>query len=452
LSHNSHLLLCAFLGVLGLVVLVARFKFHSFVALILASIFVGLCSGMSPAQVAKSVQDGVGAILASIALIVGFGALLGKMLAESGGAEVVATTLLQRFGKEKMHWTLLWIGLLVGIPVFFGVGVVLLVPILFTLIRQTQRPTLLLGIPLLAGLSVAHGLVPPHPGPIAAIGLLQATVGPTDVGRTILYSLLIGIPTAAIAGPLFAKVICRKVVVQVPLNVAIEVGERRNRPTFSVTTFTILLPVLLMLLASLADVTCETRHPFRIWADFLGHPAVALLAGFLLSLYTFGFAMGSNGDQILKWLGESLRPVAEILLVVGAGGAFNRVLIEGGVGGAIADSVKGWNLSPYLLGWTAAALIRVATGSATVAITTAAGLIAPLVVQTPGLNRELLVIAMGAGSLILSHLNDGGFWFVKEYFQMSVPQMLKTWTIMETIISVVALALVFVLDWVLRLM
>lgn len=406
---------------------------------------------MEPSQVAKSIQDGVGAVLASIALIVGFGALLGKMLAESGGAEVVAATLLRRFGRERMHWTILWIGLLVGIPVFFGVGVVLLVPILFTLIRQTGRPVLFLGIPLLAGLSVAHGLVPPHPGPIAAIALLQTTIGPTDVGRTIVYSLIIGVPTAAVAGPLFAKFICRRVEVELPVSVVAPAPERKRLPGFPVTLITILLPVFLMLLASLADVLYVPRHPFRVWADFLGHPAVALLAGVLLSLYTFGFAMGARGDQILRWLGESLRPVAEILLVVGAGGAFNKVLIAGGVGDAIAASVKGWSLSPYLLGWTAAALIRVATGSATVAITTAAGLIAPLVIQTPGVNRELLVIAMGAGSLILSHLNDGGFWFVKEYFQMTVPQMLKTWTVMETIIAVVALILVFALDMVLRL-
>jgi GntP family gluconate:H+ symporter len=216
------------------------------------------------------------------------------------------------------------------------------------------------------------------------------------------------------------------------------------------TLLTVLLPVILMLLASLADVTCSATNPLRTWADFIGHPAVALLAGFLLSLYTFGTGLGHHRDQILKWITESLKPIAEILLVVAAGGAFNKVLIVSGVGDAIAFSVKSWHLSPFLLGWTAAALMRVATGSATVAITTAAGLIAPLVIQTPGINRELLVVAMGAGSLILSHLNDGGFWFVKEYFHITVPQTLKTWTVMETIISIVALLFVFVLDGILK--
>jgi GntP family gluconate:H+ symporter len=373
------------------------------------------------------------------------------MLEASGGAEVVARTLLDKLGEKRLHWTMLWIGLLIGIPVFFGVGVVLLAPLLFTLVRQTRRPLLLLGIPLLAGLSTAHGLVPPHPGPLAAIGIFQASVGPTDIGKTILYSLFVGVPTAILAGPVFGRYIFTRLEVEVPSISLPSTGENRIFPSFGITLVTVLLPVVLMLLASLADVTCSPSNPLRVWADFLGHPAVALLAGFLVSLYTFGVGLRHQRDQILKWITEALRPVAEILLVVGAGGAFNKVLIVSGVGDAIAFSVKGWNMSPFLLGWTAAALIRVATGSATVAITTAAGLIAPLVAQTPGINRELLIIAMGAGSLILSHLNDGGFWFVKEYFQMTVQQTLKTWTVMETIISIVALVFVIVLDLLLKL-
>jgi len=449
-SHNTQLLLCALVAVLGLIFLIARLKLHSFVALLAASIFVGLCSGMKPLEVAKSMQAGVGSILESIALVVGLGALLGKMLEASSGAEVVARTLLDKLGEKRLHWTMLWIGLLIGIPVFFGVGVVLLAPLLFTLVRQTQRPLLLLGIPLLAGLSTAHGLVPPHPGPLAAIGIFQTSVGPTDIGRTIMYALLVGVPTAVLAGPVFGRYIFSRLDVQVPAMATPGKTERSVSPGFGITLFTVLLPVLLMLLASLADLTCAASNPLRIWADFLGHPAVALLAGFLVSLYTFGVALGHHRDQILKWITEALKPVAEILLVVGAGGAFNKVLIVSGVGDAIAFSVKGWHMSPFLLGWTAAALIRVATGSATVAVTTAAGLIAPLVAQTPGINRELLIVAMGAGSLILSHLNDGGFWFVKEYFQMTVPQTLKTWTVMETIISVVALFFVFLLDVLLK--
>ncbi|HUR46619.1 MAG TPA: hypothetical protein VMZ27_12140, partial [Candidatus Saccharimonadales bacterium] len=275
-------------------------------------------------------------------------------------------------------------------------------------------------------------------------------VGPTDIGKTILYSLLIGVPTAVVAGPFFGRLISARVSAALPVTIAPSAVQTMRAPNFGLTLLTVLLPVILMLLASLSDILCEPSNPFRIWADFLGYPAIALLAGFLLSLYSLGNGLGHNRESILKWIAEALKPVAEILLVVGAGGAFNKVLIGSGVGDAIAVSVKGWHLSPFVLGWTAAALIRVATGSATVAVTTAAGLIAPLVAQTPGVNRELLVIAMGAGSLILSHLNDGGFWFVKEYFQMSVPQMLKTWTIMETIISILALLLVFVLDAILK--
>jgi GntP family gluconate:H+ symporter len=331
------------------------------------------------------------------------------------------------------------------------VGVVLLAPLLFTLVRQSERPLLFLGLPLLAGLSTAHGLIPPHPGPLAAIATFQAAVGPTDIGRTILYSLAIGVPAAVLAGPVFARCVVARVTVPVPSIGTPAQIENRRSPGFAVTLLTVLLPVLLMLLASFAKITCSDTNPLRTWAEFSGHPVVALLAGFLLSLYTFGTGLGHQRNEILKWIADALKPIAEILLVVGAGGAFNKVLIASKVGDAIASSVNSWHLSPFLLGWTAAALMRVATGSATVAITTAAGLIAPIVIQTPGVNRELLVIAMGAGSLILSHLNDGGFWFVKEYFHMTVPQTLKTWTIMETIISIVALVFVFVLDGLLRL-
>ncbi|HUR44880.1 MAG TPA: hypothetical protein VMZ27_03310, partial [Candidatus Saccharimonadales bacterium] len=280
MSQNAQLLLCALLAVVGLILLIARFKVHSFVALLLASIFVGLFSGMAPLAVAKSMQAGVGTVLESIALVVGLGALLGKMLESSGGAEVVANTLLRKLGQKRLHWTMLWVGLLVGVPVFFGVGVVLLAPLLFTLVRQTQRPLLFLGIPLLAGLSTAHGLIPPHPGPLAAIAVFQSSVGPTDIGKTILYSLLIGVPTAVVAGPVFGRFISARVAAAVPVTIAPAAVQAMRAPNFGVTLLTVLLPVILMLLASLSDILCEPSNPFRIWADFLGYPAIALLAGF----------------------------------------------------------------------------------------------------------------------------------------------------------------------------
>ena len=453
LSHNTSLLLCAALAVVGLIVLVARFKVHSFVALILASIFVGLCSGMNLPDIAKGFQEGVGGVLGSIAVVVGLGTMLGKMLAESGGAQVVATTLVRVLGEKRLPWTMMLIAFVVGIPVFFGVGVVLLIPIVFTIARQTKTPLLLLGIPLVAGLSTVHGLVPPHPGPMAAIGIFTTEVGKTDVGKIILYSLIIGFPAAILAGPLFAKFIARRVPLEISGEIAAQLTQesaRKSLPGFGLTLLTILLPVLLMMLASAADVTLSANSEVRLWIDFIGSPMVAMLVAVLFSLFSFGFARGFDKDRILKFIDECLGPVAGIILIVGAGGGFSKVLVLSGVGNAIAEFAKGLDVSPLLLGWLVAALIRVATGSATVAISTAAGIIAPIAARVPGINLELLVLAMGAGSLVLSHLNDGGFWFVKEYFNMTVPQTLKTWTVMETIISVVALVLILLLDVCLR--
>jgi len=448
MSHNARLLLIALVAVVGLIVLVARIKLNSFVALMLASLFVGVCSGMKLPDVPKGFLEGMGKVLGDIAMVIGLGSILGKMLAESGGAQVVADRLIGALGGKNLHWAMMFIAFLVGIPVFFAVGLVLLVPILFTVARETKTPLLRLGIPLVAGLSVVHGLMPPHPGPVAAMGIFSEAAGKADMGKTILYALLVGLPTAVVAGPLFGKFVGDRV----PAGLG-DAAEQltpktltKTPPTFAITVFTILLPVLLMLTATAADLALPKENLVRQWGDFIGHPSVAMLLAVLFSLYSFGFARGFDREQVQKFSSECLTPVAAMLLVVGAGGGFSKVLEQSGVGRAIAELAKSVNLSPLLFGWLVAALIRVATGSATVAITMAAGIVAPIVVNTPGVKIELLVIAMGAGSVILSHVNDGGFWFVKEYFNMTVPQTLKTWTVMETIISVVALVLVLLLN------
>jgi GntP family gluconate:H+ symporter len=444
LTRDASLLVWAAVAIVGLILLIARWKVNSFVALVLAALFVGLCSGMDLAEIGKGFQEGVGRVLGDIAMIVGLGTLLGKMLAESGGAEVVAHRLIRGLGTERLAWAMMGVAFLVGIPVWFTVGLVLLVPILFTVAKETNTPLLRLGIPLVAGLSVTHGLVPPHPGPLAAIGTLKA-----DMGRTILYSLIIGLPTAAVAGPLLAKWLARAEQVGLSGGLAAQLTQKRERvspPGFGLTVFTILLPVALMLLATAADLWLAKESQARRVVNFVGHPLVAMTLAFLFSCWSFGFARGFDKGQLLKFTNECLGPVAVVLLVVGAGGGFNRILVLSGVGNAIAGLVKDSVISPLVLGWVAAALIRVATGSATVAITTAAGIVAPLAAMKPELNLELLVVAMGAGSLILSHVNDGGFWFVKEYFNLTVPQTLKSWTVMETVVAVVALGLVLLLD------
>ncbi|PYM11327.1 MAG: permease DsdX [Verrucomicrobia bacterium] len=448
MSHNSTLLLIPVIAVIGLIVLIARFKLNSFVALMLASLFVGVCSGMKVPDVPKSFLEGMGKVLGDIAMVIGLGTILGKMLAESGGAQVVADKLIRASGEKKLHWAMMFIAFLVGVPVFFAVGLVLLVPILFTVARETRTPLLRLGIPLVAGLSVVHGLMPPHPGPVAAMGIFNEAAGKADMGKTILYALLVGLPTAAVAGPLFGKFVGDRVPLGlgVPAEQMSPKTETKVPPSFAITVFTILLPVLLMLTATVAGLALPKENLLRQCGDFVGQPGVAMLLAVLFSFYSFGFARGFDREQVLKFSNECLAPVASMLLVVGAGGGFSKVLEHSGVGRAIAGLTEGRNLSPLLLGWLVAALIRVATGSATVAITMAAGIVAPIVAKAPGVHLELLVIAMGAGSTILSHVNDGGFWFVKEYFNMTVPQTLKTWTVMETIISIVALLLVLLLN------
>ena len=384
----------------------------------------------------------MGDTLGFIAMVVGLGTVIGKLLAESGGAVVVSRVLVSALGEKRLDWAMLLSGFLIGLPVFFQVGLVLLAPVLFTVMRQTGTPMLRLAIPLVAGLSVSHGFVPPHPGPLAAIAQLGA-----DTGRTLFYSLVVGLPVALVSGPLFGRFISRRVRVDAGAmadQLSGESGGARVRRRSALRLLTILLPVLLMLLAALAQATLADG-PLRQWVGFAGSPLVAMLLAALLALYTFGTACGFDRERLLRFAEESIPAIAGVLLVVGAGGGFGRVLDAAGVDTAIAQSMSGLRLSPLVLGWVIAALLRVSVGSATVACVTAASIMTPIVASIPGANKDLLVVAIGAGSLIASHVNDGGFWLVKEYFNMSVPQTVATWTVLETIVSVLGLAGVMLL-------
>jgi GntP family gluconate:H+ symporter len=446
-STNAQLLLYAAIAVVALVVLIARFKLHPFIALITVSLALGIVAGMPLGGVVKAFQDGVGSVLGFIAIVVALGTMLGKMMAESGGASI-ATTLIGLFGERRVHWAIMFVGFIVGIPVFFQVGFVLLIPLVFTIARRSGLSLVKIGISLVAGLSVVHGMMPPHPAAMLAVDAYHA-----DIGRTIAYAILVGLPTAALAGPIYATWIAPRILLpphnpmadQLVGSVETE-GGSRGLPSFGLSLFTVLVPVLLMLLATAADVTFHATSPIRQALDFIGSPIVALLLALLFSFWSLGFRQRFTRDQILKFTGDCLAPTATILLVIGAGGGFNRVLLESGVGKAIADAALGSHASPLLLAWTIAALIRVATGSATVAMTAAAGIVAPVAAATPGTSPELLVLATGAGSLVLSHVNDAGFWLIKEFFNMTVPQTLKTWTVTETIIGVAGLGFTLLLS------
>ena len=443
MSPNARLLLYAFGAVVALIVLIARFKLHPFIALISVSLAVGAAAGMPFGSVVKAFTDGVGGVLGFIAIVVALGTMLGKMMAESGAATRIATTLISRFGEPRVHWAIMFVAFIVGIPVFFQVGFVLLIPLVFTIARRTGMSLVKIGIPLVAGLSVVHGMVPPHPAAMLAVVAYHA-----DVGRTIAYALLVGLPTAALAGPIFASWIAPRIALPADNPIATQLAGDvpREMPSFSISLLTVLLPVILMLCASAADVALDTASSLRSSLDFVGSPIVALLLALLFSFWSLGYRQHFRRDQILKFANDCLAPTAAILLVIGAGGGFNRVLLESGVGKAIADIALGSHASPLLLAWTVAALIRVATGSATVAMTTSAGIVAPIALATPGTHPELLVLATGAGSLVLSHVNDSGFWLIKEFFNMTVQQTLKTWTVAETIIGVAGLALTLLLS------
>ncbi|HEV8382196.1 MAG TPA: gluconate:H+ symporter [Gemmatimonadales bacterium] len=449
MSPNTRLILYAAVAVLALIVLIARFKLHPFLALIAVSIGLGVAAGMPLTSVGKAFQDGVGGVLGFIAVVVALGTMLGKMMAESGGAMRIATTLIALFGERRVHWAIMFVAFIVGIPVFFQVGFMLLIPLIFTVAHRSGLSLVKVGIPLVAGLSVVHGMMPPHPAAMLAVNAYHA-----DIGRTIAYAILVGLPTAALAGPIFATWVAPRIQLAAENPIAAQFtggtggtgGMAREMPSFNISVFTVLLPVILMVCASAADVALHAGSTLREALDFVGSPIVALLIALLFSFWSLGYRQHFTRDQILKFANDCLGPTATILLVIGAGGGFNRVLLESGVGKAIAEVALGSHASPLLLAWTIAALIRVATGSATVAMTTSAGIVAPIAAATPGTSAELLVLATGAGSLVLSHVNDSGFWLIKEFFNMTVPQTLKTWTVAETIIGVAGLGFTLLLS------
>ncbi|MFW0808822.1 GntP family permease [Bacillus pumilus] len=438
------LLFIVIAAIVLLLILITVAKLNPFVSLIITSMLVGFATGMDLQEIIQSIKTGLGNTLSLLAIVLALGTMLGKMMAESGGAERIAQTLIGRFGTKNVHWAMMFVAFIVGIPVFFQVGFVLLIPLLFTIAIETGISLVTIGISLIAGLSVVHGLVPPHPAAMAAVGIYHA-----NVGKTIFFSIIVGLPTAIIAGPLYGKWIGKRIHKPVPEMLRKQFTERnedRRLPGFANTMFTILVPVILMLLATLADIILpEDNMWFQVF-KYIGDPITALLIATVYSFFSLGFMQGMNRDRVLSFSNECLGPIASILLVIGAGGAFNNVLIDSGVGDYIADVAKHSPISPILLSWLIAAVIRVATGSATVSMMTAAGIVAPIAATMPDVSRELLVLATGAGSLILSHVNDSGFWLIKEYFGMTIKETFLTWTAMETIISVSAIAFIMIIN------
>ena len=441
---GSGLIVCGVVAVVALIALIAWARLNPFIALVLVSLVLALAIGMPAAGVVKAFETGVGNTLGHLALVVALGTMLGKLMVESGGSTRIADTLVAAFGPRRVDWAMMTIAFLVGLPVFFEVGFVLLVPIVFTVARRTGTPLIKAGLPMAAGLSVVHGLVPPHPA-----ALLAVTAYDADIGRTILCAVIVGVPTAIIAGPLFTRIITPYVQTAAVGDPAPSGAVRAPGiagPGFGITVATLLLPVALMLLGSAAGLIATPGSPVHDALKLVGNSVVALLIALLVGFWTFGTRSGFDRETILRFCNECLGPTAGITLVVGAGAGFGRILMDGGVSDAMIAQVGTANVPILLLGWLVAAMLRVATGSATVAMATASGIVAPLAKAVAGTRPELLVLTTGAGSLVLSHVNDGGFWLVKQYFGLSIADTLKTWTVCETLISILALGFTLVLS------
>lgn len=439
------LIVCAGIAVLILVIMITLFKINPFVSLMVVSVFLGLSTGMPVDKIAGSIQAGMGSTLGFIALVLGLGTMLGKMMEESGGAERIAKTIINAFGERRVHWAMMFVAFIVGIPIFFQVGFVLLIPIVFTIAKETKLSLLKIGLPLAAGLSVVHGLIPPHPAVMATVDICKA-----NVGKTILYGIIVGLPTAAIAGPIFAEFISGKMPhMGVPKKFANQVKTNRSEhemPGFGITLLTIVMPVLLMLLGTYADLLMDNTSYLCSIFKFIGSPLMALLLALLFSFFTFGFNRNFKPGQIGAFCDQSLPPIASILMVIGGGGAFSKVLLDSGVGAEIATMASSLHVSIIVLAWTVAAVMRVATGSPTVSMMAAAGIVAPLVARQGAVAPEIIVLALGSGAITLSHVNCAGFWIVKEYFGMTVTETLKTWTVLETIIGVCGLLFTLLLS------
>ncbi|RAS73833.1 GntP family permease [Priestia endophytica] len=437
---DIYVLTITLLSIVIVILGVSWWKWHAFISLTVASLFLAVMSGLSMDKIVGAYETGVGSVLGHLVGILALGTILGKIMSDSGAGMQVADFFVRLFGVKKLPWAMLFSGFIIGIPVFFEVGIVILLPLVISIRKTTKQNILLIAIPVIAGLSIVHGLVPPHPGAMTAIGIYNA-----DLGRVLLYSLIIALPTAIIAGPLFAKWVHKRVIPEGEPELVRVNTSLQKLPSTGISFFIILLPVLLMVLSVLAPYI-KMPNGLTNFFVFIGSPVIALLISCFAAFYLLGMRQGMDKNFIKKLTDESLLPVGSIILIIGAGGGFKQILIDSGVGTTIANMSESLSLSPIVLAFMVAGLIRIATGSATVALTTAAGIVSPIITNMSGVNLELLVIATGAGSLMLSHVNDAGFWLVKEYLGLTVKETFKTWTVMETLLSFIAFGAVLLLD------
>jgi gluconate transporter len=427
--------------------MVLKLKISAFIALLITAIFVGIAAGMPLSSITKSIQEGMAGTLGFVATVVGLGAIFGQILESSGGAESLAHYLIKKFGKDRAPWALTLTGFIVAIPVFFDVGFIILVPIVYSLSRDTGKSLLYYAIPLLAGLAVTHSFVPPTPGPVAVANIVDA-----PLGWIILFGILLGLPTVAISGPVFGKFIAKKIYLEVPPEMSVTSADTDSGdfPSFRLIVWIVAIPLLLILLNTFTGVAVSSgmveKSVLTDALEFVGHPFSALIIATLAAMYFLGIRRGMDKKTILDLSNKALGPAGIIILVTGAGGVLKQVLVDSGIGQMMAESMAGSPLPPLVLSWLLAAVVRVTQGSATVAMITAAGIVAPVIEQF-GLSdpqRALIVIAISSGATMLSHVNDSGFWLVGKYLGMNEKQTLQSWTIMESVIALCGLAFVMI--------
>ncbi|EME7637810.1 gluconate permease [Staphylococcus pseudintermedius] len=439
-------LLSVAIAIIVLLILIMKLQLNTFVALVITAMVTGILLGMPFDKIVATIETGMGGTLGHIALIFGLGAMLGKLLADGGGATQIADTLIAKLGKKYMQWAMVIASFIIGIALFFEVGLVLLIPLVFTIAKRMNVSQLKIGMPMVTALSVTHGFLPPHPGPVVIAKELGA-----NIGEVLLYGFIVAIPVTIIAGPVFAKIAPRLTPTafqregDISSLGATKSFKDEELPSFGLSTFTALLPVLLMLFATLWQLISghegKAHNTLESMIYFIGSAGTAMLIAVVFAVFSMGIRRGIPTKQVMNTLTQAIYPIGMMLLIIGAGGAFKQVLIDGGVGGAIEKIFTDVNISPILLAWLVAAILRLALGSATVAAISTTGIVLPLL-QTADVNLALVALAIGAGSIFCSHVNDAGFWMFKEYFGLTVKETFLTWSLIETIISVSGLVFV----------
>lgn len=434
-------LIIILLGIGVLLLLILGLRMNAFLALLLVSLGVGVSMGLSPTDTLSAMQKGVGSTLGTLALIMGLGSILGGLLAESGAAQVISRKLTDSFGIKNISWAMVLTGFIIGIPMFYNVAFLMVLPIIFAMATETKQPILVVALPIIASLSVMHGFLPPHPAPTAIVEFYKA-----NMQMTLIYGLVIAIPTVIIAGVVFGKTMYK---------IPTKVNEKLFRsttllptqlPSFGMAVFVSLVPVLLMGLGAIGMLFLPKESSVYKFMLFIGDPVISLLLAVFAAVFLLGKKVGKSFAVTMEGLGEHVKPIAMILLILAGGGAFKEVLVTSGTSDYIVGLMKGVTLSPLIMAWTVAAVLRIALGSATVAALTAAGIMQPMVLSG-AVSPELMVLATGAGSLTCSQVNDTGFWMFKEYFNLTIGQTLRSWTVMETIVSIVGLLGCLLLDY-----